>query len=220
MNKQQFKRLTLVVALPLLTFGAWLALEEVLIPAHHMTRCLENETFSCRMVNVTKDELYAETWYRPNVAVNGTGVLPDGINHEVRAVGHREIRFEDGERVEGPVIGGDKVIQVERVTPRIVSMGRRDPCQIFQHGDVTKRWTMHCWPDMPLTFEFVDSATAEKFERLADTIRVNKETGKATQLRAYAVVTVIPLAAYFAFSLVVFVAMRLFRFIRGPVAAA
>lgn len=142
-NKKQYIRLTIVLVIPLLVLGWWLADKEILLPRHHVIYCKEFDShITCNSISVTKRE--ADNWLYRNGAVRLRGArLASGFHHPIVTLGYSEIKFIDGKKVTFPFIGGG-IKEILNLPPRPIEDHSFASCEISSFADDIKNWSYSC----------------------------------------------------------------------------
>jgi hypothetical protein len=150
MTKQQFKRLTIILLLPLLALGGWLAHEEYLFPSNHLTVCdLKRAQLFCSTRHVTSysrdSQLYGHGQTHLWVAL-----LSGGFRHQV-------IEFPG---IESSYTAGGVTIPVSGVRTFFDYSWKEDSsifaCKLSTEHGTQDRWMIMCEGKTPRTFAFVD----------------------------------------------------------------
>ncbi len=219
MTKQQFKRLTIVLILPLLALGAWLGAKDVLWESRFTTICTEHAEFFVCSSTEGVSEAMALSRLEGTVLRFDSAWLPGGLRHEVTITEQLATRVVDGE--ERTVNVAKDGIKRRLVAPTGLLGDRQtgQHCSIAKHYVREGRWWVICNGGATLEFAFNDPTDARKFDALVEIERTEANRVSTAGSLRRAVATVLPLAAYFALALSCWILIRLARYVRGPAVA-
>ncbi|WP_297651483.1 hypothetical protein [Hydrogenophaga sp.] len=216
MTKQQFKRLTIVLLLPLLALGAWLGAKDVLWDSRFTTLCTEHAEFFVCSSTEGVSEARALSDLEGSVLRFGSARLPGGLRHDVTITEQLAARVVDGE--EKMVNVAEDGIKRRLVAPTGILGDRQtgQHCSIDKHYTKEGRWWVTCNGGATLMFAFDNPKDAKKFDDLVEIERAESMRVSTAGSVRRAVATVLPLAAYFALALGCWILIRLARYVRGP----
>lgn len=197
-TKQIYKRLTIVLTVPLLLFGLWLA---------------ENKTFQDRELIVCNDDFACFTAIPLMSSYSGLFMnsvkIPNGMNEEIITTGESVMGFKDGEMKQIEVRNKD-------IKKRLTIGKNQDDgyCTLAQYANQNENWSLTCVPNgINENFKFVDLEVAQKFKKLAEVTR--NETDKRNNQNKigfiFAVAT--PLVFYLILSLIIFLLGKIGRYV-------
>src|SRR5574343_1174392 len=166
MTLAQYKRLVVVAILPMLTLGWWLADREIFLERHFLTHCYPyGESYSCSTTMTTYSYLDEYLFMNGGVLLSPFSRFEDGISADVITPPKRESGYENGERHERNIGGGERkrlVISSQRGA-KYSEEGR---CNLgsFKRSDTgSTEWSLFCPPTLIETFKFVSTVDAEKY---------------------------------------------------------
>ncbi len=229
MTKIQYRRLLLVLSIPLLAIGWWLAESELVFEHHHTTNCIEViERFTCTSRFVSKQEKDDHhLWRAKGVYLRGARLM-NASNEEIVTLGLKETTkyiFTDLEDTANTrkMFGEStkKFLNLGAMAnPRNsgASLYHLYPMTTLSNGvrgihDVWKLTNVRSVGQWDQPFRFVSAGTNAKY--LEAWQRVKAENSKfTTQSRmGYAVSVIIPIIVFLVLSLFVFVSRKLIIFI-------
>lgn len=211
--KSRFVRLCIVVVVPLLLFGGWLASSELLLPHHNVTRCTEQvDGFSCVSYAATAEQSYYER-SDASVIFMGFVSLSTGFRHRV-------VFYEVPKNYSGLI---DKSI-LQRTSEQVLTLplpGVRSWFLDRWHGSCNVEpaleglWHYYCSNHAGGYFAFSDELVEKRFRILVrDILRVNEQNSR-NELTAKSVSIVSPFLVFLLMSLVVWVLWRAIKFVLG-----
>lgn len=213
-SKQQFKRLTLVITIPLFLFGWWLAENEVIFKTHYIINCEEFDThFFCAGYQTTrqsKDEFFTNSG---GMRVKGSARLTNGFNHPVVTLGINEMEIKDGTMQVKRVIGAgiSKNLNIDRNIG--ANYSGNGPCWLSPYAGDNPNWDISCVRESPGGFTFQNSATAKKFSEMFEEVKREEKDLDGYSVRSYVVQIFIPFLAYIILSIILFVISKLIRYV-------
>ncbi|WP_367067047.1 hypothetical protein [Oryzisolibacter sp. LB2S] len=213
-NKKQYIRLTIVLVIPLLAFGWWLADEEVLLSRHHVINCEEFDShISCHSFSVTKNT--ADNWLHRNGAVTLWGArLAGGFHHPIVTLGHSEIKFVDGKTITLPPTDGG-IKKFLNLPPRSIEDHPFASCEISPFADDIKNWGYSCSGHdfIPDGFYFQDEQTNHKFQEARKLIGKLRASNENMQIRAFLASFLAPIISYILLSVSLFLIMKIVKYV-------
>lgn len=213
-SKKQYLRLTLVLALPLLVFGLWLAENEEILPSPNVIYCREfDSNITCNSLSVSKNDANKMLYQNSAVRLWGA-VLEGGFNHSVITLGNSEIKFIDGKPVRLPPVGGG-VKKILSFAPKSTQKNIFSSCEIYPDAVGDNNWGHSCTGEGPSPggFYFADEKTSQKFKTVKDTINEQRKNNETMRIRGIFVTTLLPLTFYLFVSLVIFILVKISRYI-------
>lgn len=213
-SRKQYIRLTMVIIIPILLFGWWLAENEKILPLHNVIYCQESGSdISCYSVSVKKSD--ANIALYQNAAVRLWGArLESGFHHPIITLGHSEINFVDGKSISLPPTDGEKNKYLS-LPPKSIQGNALASCEITPYAHSEKNWLYSCiGSDLePDGFYFKDDNTSQKFNRAKNIIEEQKKNNDEMNFRGLIVTVLIPLILYFGLSLVIFLLTKIVRYV-------
>lgn len=213
-NKKQYIRLTIVLAIPLLSLGWWLANEEVLFPKHHVIYCEEfSSHITCNSVSATKSE--ADYWLYRNGAVRLWGArLVGGFHHPIVTLGHSEIKLIDGKTVKLPPIDGG-IKKFLTLPPKSIEDRTFSSCEISPFADDIKKWGYSCIGSelIPDNFYFQNEQTNNKFQEARKLIREKKIQNEQLETRALLFSVLAPFIFYLLLSVLLLFLIKTVKYV-------
>lgn len=213
-NKKQYIRLTIVLVIPLLTLGWWLADEEVLIPRHHVINCEEFDShISCYSFSATKDT--ADNWLHRNGAVRLWGALLEGgFHHPIVTLGHSEIKFVDGKTITLPPTDGG-IKKFLNLPPSSNANSSFASCEIAPFADDIKNWGYSCsgYDFIPDSFYFQDEQINHKFQEARKLIGKQRASDESMEIKAVFVSFLTPIISYFLLSASLFILIKIVKYV-------
>lgn len=202
-HKRQYIRLTIVLLIPLLALGWWLASEEVLLPRHHVIFCEEfSSRITCNSVEVRKDE--ADNLLRSYGAVRLWGARLGGFHHPIVSLGLSEIP---------PVDRG--INKTLTLPPRSIKDNPFASCEIFPVADTISVWSYSCmggdWDGD--RFYFQDEQTDNKFREAVKLIDEESAKNEKLKTKALSFSLLAPFIIYFLLSLSFFLLIKIFKYV-------
>lgn len=213
MNRRQFFRLFLVVLLPLVGLGFWLAEDEVVFSQHKWIECRdEGARFGCIPLTVTSRGYIDLQGRAGGVFVSGAR-LSNGFDEEVVVYSGFESSYSerDGHRAKPTGIGTKKRFQIERTVGADYS--GEGHCRIGQIAGNDQLWTLNCGRGT-MTFQFDEEPVSAKFAELAKTIRDIQGRSRTIGRYAYAASVLLPMVAFLALSAIAWLLVMAARFVR------
>jgi hypothetical protein len=181
MTKAQYKRFFLIVLIPLLGLGWWVADSEILFPHHQMISCEESEEqFTCTSMQTTKKEKSLFDYQNGGVFLGWNGArLSQGFHARiVTTTGISEMELKDGvfqqKRIRGA--GIDKIVSINRHVGAEFRNG--GPCTLGNRADDPNHWYLSCLEEG--NFRFFDEKMNEKFLRLKEVAELEKRSLSST----------------------------------------
>jgi hypothetical protein len=213
-SKKQYARLSLVVAIPLLLLGWWLAEKELILPRHHVIYCEEFDShIRCNSLSATKSE--ADDLLYRNGAVRLWGArLASGFHHPIVTLGHSEIKIIDGQTITLPPTDGG-IQRVLRLPPKSIEASAFSSCEISPFADDTKSWGYSCIGGdlIPDSFYFQDEQTNQKFQAARKLIGEQRAKDEKMEVRVLFASLLTPLFFYFLFSAALFLLMKVVKYV-------
>lgn len=213
-NKQQFKRLTLVIAIPLLILGWWLAENEAILKTDYIIDCEEYDThFSCvgfQSTRENKNEFFTNSG---GIRVGGSARLNNGFNHPVVTLGVNEMEIKDGAMQVKRTIGAG--ISKNLIIDRNVgaNYSGNGSCWLSLYAGDNPNWNIWCVRESLGAFTFQNSATAKKFKEMFEKVRHEEEKFDGYKIRAYVIQILIPFLTYILLSVLLFSASKTIRYV-------
>jgi len=213
-NKQQFKRLTLVITIPLLLLGWWLAENEIIFKTNYIIDCEEFDThFSCvgfQSTRKSKNEFFTNSG---GILVSGSARLTNGFNHPVVTLGINETEYKNGAlQVTGTIGAG---ISKNLIINRNIgaNYSGNGPCRLSPYAGDNPNWYISCVRESPGGFTFQNAATAKKFREMFEEVKREEEKFAGYKVRAYVIQILIPLLAYFLLSVLLLITSKIIRYV-------
>ncbi len=213
MNKAQYKRLLLIVLLPLLGLGWWIADGEFLFSHHQMISCEESvEQFICTSIQTSKNEKSMSEFQNGGVVLWNGARLSEGIHARIVTTGTPEMEYRDGAFHQKGINGAgiDKIVSINRH----IGADFRDggPCRLSPHADDVNHWNLSCLAEG--NFRFADEKIRKKFLGLNEAVEFEKRKLSSTLRNAYFFSLLIPLAIFLMCSGLVYFLVKLVSFVR------
>lgn len=213
MTKVQYKRLLLLLLLPLLGLGWWIADGEVLFSHHQMISCEELEAhFICTSLQTTQDEKFMSEYQNGGVFLWNGARLSEGVHARIMTTGIPEMEYGDGafhqKRINGA--GIDKIVKINRH----IGASFRDggPCRLSRYADDANHWNLSCLAEGD--FRFFDEKMRKKFLSLNEAVELEKRRLSSTLRNAYFFSLLIPLVTFLLCSGLIYFFVRLVSFVR------
>lgn len=203
MKKGAFKRLTLILLLPLLGCGLYMAESEGYFPGHYMANCGGLDDYVCRSSYFNKDEAYGrQAWIYNQRLYEGPQNSVDNT-HYFGNLDRPVFIYENGK-----VVGRREHLGMEPKDVYILGLG----CSINSANDGF--WRHSCGLDGgTVNFKFADPDAAQGFSRVASQIKALSEPAYWHSIRAYFFNLLSPLALYFSLSIIALPIIRIGRFV-------
>lgn len=235
MTKLQFRRLLLVIIIPLLAFGWWLAESELAFNHHHLTTCMELDArFSCRSKLVSKQYKRDAIWGNrphPRIYINDALLVADAPMHGTQNAEIVTLGFEDTVKyvlpdlketaITSQFVGrSEKFLNIDAMVR--AKFGGRWDYQIFPFKSakldvVGSNGIWSLLPKFPaneyVNFRFVNSDTNDKYYDAWELIKAETDRFVTISRWIYACTVFVPLIAFLIFSLFVLVCSKLATFI-------
>lgn len=212
MNKAQLVRLTLVLFLPLLGIGFWLAEEEYVFPHHHVTYCVnDGNQLNCYTRQVAAREKFDREFNIGGVRLWGA-LLLDGFHHSVIQMPSIAYTNQAGEVVNHiPDSGIPRFIDLSSNSKE----SARSWCDISMVAEREHRWMLSCHgAEQALReFTFVNEKTSEEYKNALKEIVVQTSEYETKEKYAFVASVVTPLIAYFLLVAAYFLLRLIFRFV-------
>lgn len=213
-TKPQFKRLTLVLAIPLLLLGWWLAENEVIFETNYIIDCEEFDThFNCvgfQSTQKSKNEFFANSG---GVFIRGSARLRNGFNHPVVTLGINQTEYKDGAlQVTGTIGAGiSKNLNINRNIG--ANYSGNGPCWLSPYAGSDTNWNMLCVRELSDGFTFQNPATAKKFREMFDEVKREEEKLDGYKVRAYAIQILVPILVYILLSITLLITWKIIRYV-------
>lgn len=213
-NKQQFKRLTLVMTIPLLLLGWLLAEYEVVFKTNYTIDCEEFDThFTCigfQMSSKDKNEYFTNSG---GIRVRNSARLTNGFNHPVVTLGINETEYKDGALQVIGIIGAG--ISKNLIINRNIgaNYSGNGPCWLSPYANSDTNWAISCVRDSPSDFTFQNSATAKKFSEMFENVKREEEKFDGYKFRLYAIQILIPLLSYILLTALLFTISKIIGYV-------
>jgi hypothetical protein len=172
MNKQQYKRFFLVLVLPLMGLGLWLAEMEIIFNQTIQATCYPAEQM-CISGPIPK----GTTSTNAGMFLSYNARLPDLFHEKVITTGISEMEFINGALQEKKKIGAGKTEDIVILKSSNLGNGI-DNCRLDPfantNGDLTGEWSLQCYGALPesfngfsmLHFKFVNESTNLKYQKI------------------------------------------------------
>lgn len=213
-TRKQYIRLTIVLAIPLLGLGWWIAHEEVILPRHHVIYCEEFDShIACYSISAT--EIEANTGLHKNGAVRLWGArLAGGFHHPIITLGHSEIKLVDGRTITLPPTDGG-VEKFLSLPPKSIEDSLFSSCEISPFANDLKNWGYSCsgYDLIPDSFYFRDEQTNHKFQEARKLIGELRTEGEKLEIRAIFFSFLAPILFYFLLSLALFLLIKVTKYV-------
>jgi hypothetical protein len=221
-TKKQYIRLTIVLSIPLLALGSWLAANKIIFSSHSVILCDEFDShISCFSISATEES--ANNLLYENDAVRLWGArLEGGFHHPVVIRGHSEIKSIDGEAQAPPVDGGRKILSLPpKSIGNRVSIWNRvfSSCEIAPLLDDDKNWGYSCRGDVgdpdfsPDNFYFQSEDTNKKFQEAIKIIAKHRLENESMEIRALIASLLTPIVSYLLLSAVIFLLVKTSKYV-------
>lgn len=220
-TKQQYIRLTLVLAIPFSFLGYWLAEDEVILPRHHIIYCQENEeVITCNTIQATLNQILEHNQGYSVVTLSGAELRSgrDGFNHPVTILGGSQIIDADREVFYNPPNTG---IAMDLWLPSFGYAGQiyadlsEAHCNIrpINYPDVS--WGYSCSGRKLVNghFHFRNETTNQKFQEGIKTIESIEAKNSTQAIMVLVASFFTPFVAYFMFSLALFLLIKIGRYV-------
>ena len=213
MTKPQYKRLFLLLLLPLLGLGWWIADGEFLLAHHQMISCEESaEQFICTSIQTTKNEKSMSEFQNGGVLLWNGARLSEGIQARIVTTGIPEMEYRDGafhqKSIKG--VGINKIVSINRHMGADFRGGI--PCKLSPHADDANHWNLSCLVEG--NFRFVDEKIKSKFLGLNGAVELEKRKLSSTLRNAYVFSLLVPLAFFLMCSGLIYFLVKLVSFAR------
>lgn len=210
-SKKQYLRLSIVLAIPLLLLGWWLAEKEAILPRHHIIYCEEfTSHISCSSSSATK--IQRDNWLFRNGAVQLWGaLLAGGFNHPIITVGHSEVTASNGNTTTLlPKDGGIKMVLSLPIERSAFAY-----CEVSPFADDPNKWGYSCSGGelIPDSFHFQNEETNHKFQEARKLIGEQRAKNETMEVRALFATILLPLIAYFLLSASLLVLAKITRYV-------
>lgn len=213
MTKAQYKRLLLLLLLPLLGLGWWIAADEVLFSHHQMISCEESEEhFICTSIQTTQNEKFMSEYQNGGVFLWNGARLSEGVHARIVTTGVPEMEYRDGALHQKKINGAgiNKIVSINRHIGASYRDG--EPCRLSPYAGDANHWNLSCLEEGG--FRFVDEKMRKKFQGLNDVVELEKRRLSSTLRNAYFFSLLIPLAIFLLCSGLIFLCVRLASFVR------
>lgn len=199
MTMKQYRRLLLVAVLPLMLMGIFFADSELIFEAGYVVKCQNAKSkYSCFAYSARREERSRE-YFESILNFNGA-LLNEPIVEEVFVFSINEKNVER------------KLIAIPPVGLRSISPYGSCSINSYRTGS---RYYASCSGLESFDFEFVNAGTVAKFKALDDEIlRLEQDWGRRS-MQASIVSLLFPLAVFLMSSLVVFIFVRIYKFVKG-----
>ena len=214
MLKRQYYGLTVVLVIPLLLLGWWLAENEKVLPLHNVIYCQESDSdINCNSISATKSEANQALYQNAAVRLSGAR-LERGFNHSVVTLGRTELKFVDGEMIELPPVGGG-VKKNLSLPPRSIQGKIFSYCEINPYSDSEKYWGYSCSGSGMASegFYFEDEGTSKKFKNAKNKIEEQIKNNEAMNIYGLFATVLTPIIFYLISSLVIFLLVKIVRYV-------
>jgi len=213
-NKKQYIRLTIVLVIPLLAFGWWLADEEVLLPRHHVINCEEFDShITCNSFSATNNE--ADDWLYRNGAVRlWSARLAGGFHHPIVTRGHSVMTVVDGKTITLPPTDGG-IKKFLSLPPRSIEGKVFASCEISPILDDIHNWGYSCsgYDFIPDSFYFQDEQTNHKFQEARKLIGELRTSDENMEIRAIFISFLTPIISYLLLSASLFFLIIIVKYV-------
>lgn len=209
MKRSQFFRLTLVLLLPLLGLGLWMAKEQTLFPSDHYIYCERGSFGLWCAANQKESWKIDDERYGYGAVHLWKAALPSGFHHEVIVI-----------RSTNPRLGSSETVPVESGKRQWLNLSRTERyfgrCEITVTGHSSDApWGLFCEGDSGSVSEFVFVNPTED-KQYRDALKRVSELEDEYTKRGYwgeAANLLAPLLAYFLLALGVVSAKAVVRFV-------
>lgn len=226
-DKKQYNRLTIVMALPLLALGWWLTENESIFPRHRAITCIEyKQNITCRS-HFSTDSEARNNIYRYGAVGLRNARLQGGFNHPV--VSLSDVWSFKGDFIytpptddvqwhSNPPLNAEGTLKVLSLPPRFPVYDPLSHCRIDKHRDGNERWSYSCTGAATSfynsgVFKFQDELTRKKFEIAEKSIRKEHIKNKKIQSAAHITSVLVPFTLYFLLSVSALLLRRVTRWV-------
>lgn len=203
-NRQQLERLTVVLTIPFLLLGVWLAEHEVIFNTNYIIDCEELDThFSCIGRGSTHNAKNRHFYDLGGIHVDSAR-LTNGLNHPIVTLGRNRGGYKDGTQ-QTYIIGAgiSKNLIIDRNIGASYNYIGNGPCRLSPYagrespysGD-DGNWLISCIGELPDTFTFENPTTARKFREMLNEVEQLEREFNGYKIRSYVVQVIFPFLAY------------------------
>lgn len=213
-NRQQFKRLTIVLVIPLLLLGAWLAESSPFIDKEYHANCMESSSdFSCYPISA---RTRLREWGGVYLDLGFVAVkLQKGFEHSIVIVGGHVRGFENGVAT---TLAKDGALENLYISPDggLTDAGLERTCylgfyKMQSNGELS--WQLRCSGEEQIGFTFQDPNVDKKFRKVyASELERRNDYWRFMQA-VYYISIFVPLLAYFLLAAFFWMAIKLVNFI-------
>jgi hypothetical protein len=214
MKSSRYKRLCLVLAIPLLISGFWVAENEVFSENNALTSCTETkEQFSCNSIQISRKELNAlrdrigGLWIWPDAHLTG------GFDAPVVSIGATKTEYKAGALQNLGTIGAGvkKTLHVDRFQG--ANYASPGPCTLDRYANEDNAWHLSCISGISEGFKFLDKTTEAKYQKLFQSLDTINLTNAREAKKAYIFSVLLPLLSFLIISAIIFCLMKCISFI-------
>lgn len=200
-TKQIYKRLTIVLAIPLLLLGTYLA-ENKLFQDTDMLQCNDSGGFfSCYPTSPDVPKY-------SGLFINSVRIF-GGMSEDIVTNGENVMGFRNGKMEEIEVRNKD-------IHKRLTVAKNRDDgyCTLSQYANNADLWAVTCVPQgMTEVFHFADKNVAEKYKKLFIQTQAESEKRHNSNKIGFVFAVLTPLLTYLALSLAILLLMKIVRYV-------
>lgn len=211
-NKSQYKRLTMILLIPLLGVGGWLAEKEIISPVGHTIICTElKSNIDCFSSSLRKGEVQS-LLHQYSPVIMSSALIMSGFSHPVVTVGNSKIKYINGETVVTDPIGGE-VKKTLRLPPEELAGNLYSSCRIYSVSGSNKNWMYSCAGGYGETFYFQEEKTNKKFREARKEIEEQRRSNEKKEIMLYISAVLSPIFIYIMLSFVFVFLVKIVRFV-------
>jgi hypothetical protein len=216
MNFAQFKRLFLVLLVPLLGLGLWFASSEVLIPTDFNTSCfvLSGEV-SCVSALVKEKERFERWSKNDGVDIGRRAVTLEPVFAQVVMIDHDAVS--SVQDMEAQLAGAPKLLVIGARTDPVLRV--KYPCELSPAylsfvPPGTDIWSLRCYDGKRYHFKFVDTSVNATFVSAVRLARGEAQVYETRAQLAFGVAACVPLLGFLLLSGLVYLFRKALYFVR------
>jgi len=213
MNKAQFKRLALVLVIPLLLLGWWMAEVELFIEHHFITECSPHK-YTSPCFSIIASRTGALGWSNSGgVYMHFHARLDSGLNEDIISTAGSVVEIRNGAVVRREALGAGE--RQNLYIPANLGAGLYSGCFLEKYAGVESgRWHLRCGSSFSEEFRFADSSVNERFLNLSKIAAAEISRMMNVSRGRYIFSIFIPVGVFFLLSLLALVAVKIFSFVR------
>lgn len=210
----QYIRLTIVLLIPLLILGWWLAYDEVLFKNNYLVSCQEfNSYITCNSSAIKKNDDMDLLYRNGTIKLHGAKLI-HGFEHPVILTELEETKKINGNDFE-LLPTNPRHVTMLKLPPNFMNRSNLLSCEISEIESKQNNWTYLCSGDRNIIgfFKFLENDTNKKFKDSILLIEQQRTENKNRAILTMSISTLLPVLFYALLSTILFCLIKIFRYV-------